>query len=279
MLLRVLRLCVAVGFASAARLPPGWSSLRVRGGGAEDVESALGAAFSGGLRSVESAMASAEGDLRSGKLVEDLGAKCGAAYDKALAGFDGAVGAVDDAAAVAAARSQLAAAVDAKLELLFVSQLARVRKALVARGGSPSEGDAAFAAAAAAATRPGSAWDSSAERASLAAVLNELAGRRAKVESVSAKATSQQQAYIQLFQLYQAQIAQLKQAAGAQPAQLTAAYRVPDTDLALSASRANDRTTLTLDCVPDDSAPLLGPQGFVCGVTPLNVGFTLNLHV
>ena len=36
-------------------------------------------------------------------------------------------------------------------------------------------------------------------------------------------------------------------------------YRVPDTDLALSASRSDDRTTLSLTCVPDDSAPLLGP--------------------
>ena len=42
-------------------------------------------------------------------------------------------------------------------------------------------------------------------------------------------------------------------------------YRVPDTDLALSASRSDDRTTLSLTCVPDDSAPLLGPQGFVRG--------------
>ena len=83
----------------------------------------------------------------------------------------------------------------------------------------------------------------------------------------------------QVFQLYQAQIAQLKAAVGQQPPQASAAYRVPDTDFALSATRANDRTTLSLGCVPDDSAPLLGPQGFVCGVTPLNLGLTLNLHV
>ena len=110
-------------------------------------------------------------------------------------------------------------------------------------------------------------------------MLGEIASRQAKVGSVGAKAASQQQAYVQLFQLYQAQIAQLKQALGTQPAQLVAAYRVPDTDLALSASRQNDRTTLTLGCVPDDSAPLLGPQGFVRGVTPLNVGLTVNVHV
>ena len=32
-------------------------------------------------------------------------------------------------------------------------------------------------------------------------------------------------------------------------------------------------------CVPDDSAPLLGPQGFVRGVTPLDLGLTLNLNI
>ena len=36
---------------------------------------------------------------------------------------------------------------------------------------------------------------------------------------------------------------------------------------------------LANDEAPDDSAPLLGPQGFVRGVTPLDLGLTLNLNI
>ena len=268
---RVVACLGALAIVSGA-VRPAPLRLAVRGGAEEaDPTVAVGKAFSAGLKACESAVGGLEAELGAGKAVEDLGAKLGAAYDKALA----AAGPIDDAAAAAS----LEAAVDASLESLFVKQLAVVRSALIAGGGSPAEADAAFEAAAAAAARPGSSWDASADRASLAAVLGEIASRQAKVGSVGAKAASQQQAYVQLFQLYQAQIAQLKQALGTQPAQLVAAYRVPDTDLALSASRQNDRTTLTLGCVPDDSAPLLGPQGFVRGVTPLNVGLTVNVHV
>ena len=84
----------------------------------------------------------------------------------------------------------------------------------------------------------GADWESSSETAAAAAISREVRSRQAKVADVAAKAQKQQQAYLQVFQLYQAQIAQLKQAVGEQPATLQMSYRVPDTDLALSASRS-----------------------------------------
>lgn len=171
-------------------------------------------------------------------------------------------------------------ALDARLELLFVKQLACARAKILADF-RPDAGDAAaeFDAVAIAARRTGATWDANSERDALGAVVTELKTRHDRAANVGAKASAQQSSYRQLFQTYQAQIQQLQAATQAAPPQIALAYRLPETDLAVSAGRQGDRTTLSLTCVPDDSAPLLGPQGFVKGVSPANVGFTLNLHV
>jgi len=270
------RLLAVVALAAAHRHPstPRAAALRCRGGD-DDRDAKLGGAFAAGADAAERATSAAAEQLEAHKTVTGLGETLGAAYERAMAAFDGLA-----PADAADARTQMSDTVDASLELLFVKQLGLVRKKLL--GAEPvdvASVESAFADAAADAARPGSDWDSASETASVAAVARELGARAARATDVAAKARKQQQAYLQVFQLYQAQIAQLKQATGSQPAQLVASYRVPDSDLALSATRSDDRTTLTLGCVPDDSAPLLGPQGFVRGVTPLNVGITLNLHV
>lgn len=138
---------------------------------------------------------------------------------------------------------------------------------------------AQFDKVAEAAKRAGASWDYDTERSALKAIIAELKTRSDRASTVGAKAAAQQSSYMQLFQTYQAQIQQLQAAVQAAPPQVALAYRVPDTDLAVSVSRQADRTTLTLGCVPDDSAPLLGPNGFVKGFTPANIGVTLNLHV
>ena len=105
---RVLCLGALLAVASSA-VRPAPLRLAVRGGAEEgDPAFAVGMAFSAGLKACESAVGGLEAELGAGKAVEDLGAKLGAAYDKALA----AAGPIDDAAAAASLES----AIDASLE-------------------------------------------------------------------------------------------------------------------------------------------------------------------
>ena len=57
------------------------------------------------------------------------------------------------------------------------------------------------------------------------------------------------------------------------------AYRIPDTNINLSGRYEQGRTQIQMSCVPDDSAPMLGPQGFVNGVGPGNLGISVNLNI
>jgi len=270
---RYLRhLCLVA--CAAARRPTPLRATCVRGG-ADDFDDAVGAAFAAAAAAAEAETLKASTQIEEGKAVEALGSVLGGAYDRALAAFDAQApaGAAED-------RARLEEAIDASLELLFVKQLALVRAKLLKEDlGDVEKVVSTLDDAAEAARRPRATWESASESAAAAAVAREVRSRQAKVADVTIKAQKQQQAYLQVFQLYQAQIAQLKQAVGESPATLQMSYRVPDTDLALSASRSDDRTTLSLTCVPDDSAPLLGPQGFVRGITPLDLGLTLNLHI
>ncbi len=80
---------------------------------------------------------------------------------------------------------------------------------------------------------------------------------------------------------YQQQLQQLQQQAFGQssPLQLGAAYRIPDTSINLSGSYQNGKTNLQLSCVPDDSAAMLGPNGFTRGVGPGNLGLSVNVNI
>ena len=63
------------------------------------------------------------------------------------------------------------------------------------------------------------------------------------------------------------------------PVSLGLAYRLPDSNVNVSASHQRGRTNVQLSCLPDDSAPLLGPQGFVRGVGAGNLGISLNANL
>lgn len=65
----------------------------------------------------------------------------------------------------------------------------------------------------------------------------------------------------------------------ASPWNVGVAYRVPDTNINLSVGHQQGRTNFQLSCVPDDSAALLGPNGFTRGVGPGNLGVSVNLSV
>ena len=111
--------------------------------------------------------------------------------------------------------------------------------------------------------------------------MGELATRTKRVIDVQLKAAQQQSKCIQLIQMYQQQLQQLQQQAFGQssPLQLGAAYRIPDTSINLSGSYQNGKTSLQLSCVPDDSAAMLGPNGFTRGVGPGNLGLSVNVNI
>jgi len=261
------------GLSQQRRLEPRRQSLRLRGG-----NQAASAAFARGLDSAEPLLVELEAALADGTPYEG---KLGAKFDEIMAIALGAFSEI--AGAGADARYLFEDAIDARLECLFVKHISALRSKLLAsfRAGEANieEVDREFKAACESAKRTRSKWNYDSDRASLKSVLLELKSRNDRVTSVNAKAAAQQQSYMQLFQTYQAQIQQLQTAVQAAPQLYSLAYRIPDTDLALSASKQADKTTLSLTCVPDDSAPLLGTNGFVKGVLPFNIGLTLNLHL
>jgi hypothetical protein len=57
------------------------------------------------------------------------------------------------------------------------------------------------------------------------------------------------------------------------------AYRIPDTNFNLNYNYQQGRNNIQISCVPDESIPLLGAQGFVHGVTPGNIGISVNFNV
>lgn len=261
-------LCRAHGLRERRRVSFG----RVAPGGA-DAETAS-TVFARCMEGVDAMVGDIEAGLSTSKSYEEgvLGFK----FDEVFASGSAAFAAeCEDPEA----RQLFEAALDARLELLYLKYLSVTRARLLSQYTGAEDVVADFDAAAQGAKRAGATWAHDTERAALKGIVAELKARADRATTVGAKAAAQQSSYMQLFQTYQAQIQQLQAAVQASPPQVALAYRVPDTDLSVSVTRQADRTTLTLGCVPDDSAPLLGPNGFVKGVTPANIGLTLNLHV
>ncbi len=57
------------------------------------------------------------------------------------------------------------------------------------------------------------------------------------------------------------------------------AYRLPDTNFNFNWNYQQGRSNIQISCVPDESVPLLGANGFVNGVTPGNVGISFNVNI
>ncbi|KAJ1463255.1 hypothetical protein M885DRAFT_504869 [Pelagophyceae sp. CCMP2097] len=275
------RLCVVLTAVSGVRRAARFSAIS-RGGEVDESEEAFGMAFSKGMKHADMNLVDVEADLSSGKPFSDLGAKFDDVFEASMAVFDSAV--PKSAAALGARKALFERSLDAKLELVFVKQLVSLRARLLAMpvsadGDSAKKLEAAFATAAAGSRRTGAAWDFESEQKSIGAVASEIAARARRANTIATKAAQQQQSYMELFQMYQSQIAQLQAATAGAPPSFSVSYRVPDTDVAMSASKSAERTTFTIGSVPDETSPgLLGPHGFVKGLTPANVGITLNVH-
>ena len=109
----------------------------------------------------------------------------------------------------------------------------------------------------------------------------ELGQRTAKATSEALKAGKQMSLAMQFLQQQQQQLAAMQQQlyGGSSPWNFGVAYRVPDTTINIQGNYQQGRTNIQLSCVPDESAPLLGQNGFVNGVGPGNLGLSVNLNL
>ena len=80
---------------------------------------------------------------------------------------------------------------------------------------------------------------------------------------MKATAAKQTQQAMQYLQMQQQQISAIQQQlqGGSSPWNIGAAYRIPDSNINLSCTYQQGRANIQISCVPDESVPLLGPNG------------------
>eukprot|EP00607_Mallomonas_marina_P008794 CAMPEP_0182419410 /NCGR_PEP_ID=MMETSP1167-20130531/3883_1 /TAXON_ID=2988 /ORGANISM="Mallomonas Sp, Strain CCMP3275" /LENGTH=248 /DNA_ID=CAMNT_0024594335 /DNA_START=148 /DNA_END=894 /DNA_ORIENTATION=+ len=183
-------------------------------------------------------------------------------------------------------------ALDAPLHVLYLRQLSLLReKALKSfRTSLTTEGtefeammqaDEFFRREAEQSTRQNPDWNYSKEAQSLKASLNDVANKAKKLTELrltSAKQNQQAMSYLQMQQQQLQAIQQQVQGASS-PWNIGVAYRVPDSNINLSGTYQQGRGNIQISCVPDEAIPLLGPNGFVNGVTAGNLGVSFNINV
>ena len=236
------------------------SAVAINRGGASG---ATYGALRGGLDSVAALRAHVDG----GACVPGLGAKaeaiCAAAAE-AVAELGG------DAKAAAAVE----AALDGQLRALYAKQLRILRDASLQtfrRAGSDASAaeyagmvaaERDFCREADAATRPGWSYESELKelRASLEAVAAAAAGWR---DGVIKAAQTRANCFTVLKKLaFELDAATAGRLGTDAPWDAGVAWRVPDTNVNLSGALQRGKSSLIISHVPDDSANLLGPNGF-----------------
>lgn len=232
-----------------------------------------------------------------GSIVDEFGVKADTICNLALEEFaQNAPDAGNDASAVVAYEKKLEEleyAIDAPLQVLYLRQLTLIReKALQSyrtasrlTGASDYEAmlqsDSQFVRDAMNATRDGSDWDFATERSYLRSIMNDIARSRKKVIDIQTKSSERQSTAMAFLQQQQQMIQQLQMQLYGQssPWNVGCAYRIPDTNFNLQGSYQQGRVNFQLSCVPDEYAPMLGPNGFTNGVGPGNLGLSLNLSI
>jgi hypothetical protein len=188
---------------------------------------------------------------------------------------------------------ELEAALDAPLHVLYLRQLALLREKSLQGYRSASHAtetsdyesmlnaDSQFSTNAEESTREGSDWDYSAERSHLQDVMNDLARTHKKLLDVQIKSSEKMNTAMAFLQQQQQMIQQLQMQLYGQdsPWNVGMAYRIPDTNFNLQGSYQQGKANIQMSCVPDEYAPMLGPNGFSNGVGPGNLGLSLNLSV
>ena len=235
--------------------------------------------------------------MDEGAAIADFGAQADGICAAAVEEFAKAAPDASEGASAAAAYSrklrELEAGLDAPLQVLYLRQLALLRERALAAYKAASKAseasdyeamlaaDAEFLRAAEGATRRASGWTYDAERAALQAVMSDFASTSKKLSETQVQSSQQQSTAMQFLQYQQQMIQQLQQQLYGQssPWNVGLAYRIPDTNFNLQGSYQQGRANVQLSCVPDEYAPMLGPNGFTNGVGPGNLGLSLNLSI
>jgi len=235
--------------------------------------------------------------IDEGAAIADFGAKADEICSAAIEEFAKSAPAEADGSSASSAYArklqELESSLDAPLQVLYLRQLSLLREQALASYKSASKAseasdyeamlaaDAQFLRAAESATRGSSSWTYDAERSALQSVMSDFASTSKKLSETQVQSSQQQSTAMQFLQHQQQMIQQLQMQLYGQssPWNMGMAYRIPDTNFNLQGSYQQGKTTLTLSCVPDEYAPMLGPNGFTNGVGPGNLGLSLNLSI
>jgi hypothetical protein len=232
-----------------------------------------------------------------GSVVDGFGIKADTICNSALEEF--AQNAPDSGNDISAAGiyekklQELECALDAPLHVLYLRQLAIIREKAFQTYRSASritetsdyeamlQSDSQFLHDAMDATRDGSDWVYSTERSYLRSIMNDIASSRKKLVDSQIKVSEHQNTAMTFLQQQQQIIQQLQLQLYGQssPWNIGCAYRIPDTNFNIQGSYQQGRVNFQLSCVPDEYAPMLGPNGFTNGVGPGNLGLSLNLSI
>lgn len=182
---------------------------------------------------------------------------------------------------------------DAPLHVIYLKQLALIREkalktfkqALGVTEGTEFESmiqaDDFYRKEAEEATRQNPDWSYGKESQNLKSSLLEIANKSKKIADVKLQASKQNSQAMQYLQMQSQQLQAIQQQVSGQssPWNVGAAYRVPDSNINLSCTYQQGKGNIQVSCVPDESVPLLGPNGFTNGVTPGNIGVSFNINI
>lgn len=227
-----------------------------------------------------------------GEKIDGYGQKAANIMEESLALYDEMTAEFADDDTQARKRRELESIIDTTQHAVFMKQLQLLRENALAQFKSattaddmPSEfafftADSMFQREAEESKRPGSSWSFKQERSDLQSMMQEISTQRKRLMNVQVSAAQQQAHAMQFLQMQQSQMNAIQaQAYGASSGQwnLGAAYRPPDTNINASLSYQQGRTNIQISMVPDESASLLGPNGFTAGVGPGNLGLSFNI--
>lgn len=230
--------------------------------------------------------------LGEGEKIDRFGAKALEIMNEALEGYDAATEEHSDEPIQSRKRRELESIIDTSQHAIFMKQIQVLRenalaqfKAASTSDDMPSDfafftADSLFQREAEEAKRPGSSWSFKQERNDLQNMMQEISTQRKRVMSLQVSAAQQQAQAMQFLHIQQNQMNAIQaQAYGGSAGQwnLGAAYRPPDTNINASLSYQQGRTNIQISMVPDESASLLGPNGFTAGVGPGNLGLSFNI--
>lgn len=234
-------------------------------------------------------------DIDDGALVQGLGAKADEIINESFTKFSqlAPLDNKSDETIYDKKVEDLERLLDAPLHVIYLKQLSQLREKamkmfkqdLAGTEGSEYEAmmtaDEFFRREAEDSTRQNPEWDYSKETSNLKSALSEIASRARKTQEVKLAASKQTTQAMQYLQMQQQQVQAMQQQiqGASSPWNIGAAYRVPDSNINLSCTYQQGRGNIQISCVPDEAASLLGPNGFVNGVTPGNVGVSFNINI